>query len=133
MVNPVFYVKHAYWISLYYTYNSIPLFYKIRSFFYKHGFILFTFWPLIKIFPTGSVSLKVWNTLLLTATRISVNILKYILILCFGLGCYDDFSLRFQNRNNYTCHTTWIYEVSMTFEKNIFKAEALHCKNATLI
>lgn len=52
---------------------------------------------------------------------------------CFGLGCYDDFSLRFQNLNNYTCHTTWIYEVSMTFEKNIFKAKALHCKNATLI
>lgn len=24
-------------------------------------------------------------------------------------------------------------EVSMTFEKNIFKAKALHCKNATLI
>lgn len=80
MVNPVFYVKHAYWISLYYTYNSIP-FLQNTIFFYKHGFILFTFWPLIKIFPPGSVSLKVWNTLLLTATRISVNILKYILIL----------------------------------------------------
>lgn len=37
---------------------------------------------------------------------------------CCGLGCYDDFSLRFQNLNNYTCHTTWIYEVSMTFEKS---------------
>lgn len=103
--------------------NSIPSSFKIRWFFYKHGLILFTFRPLIKIFRPGSVSPKdvkydSLNTDLYISKHFKIHFNS--LRSCFCLGCYDDFDLRFQNLNNYTCTRLEYMKhilVSITFEK----------------